>query len=89
MVARAPRHAPQDDADCLPQRPADRVLVRHVRRNLTHGRLTQAPQRGPHRPLRRVTYAHVPRVLGEVCGRRVAPIALVDHRGHGHYLVMV
>ena len=38
----------------------------------------KAPQRGPHRLLRRVAHAHVPRVLGEVGGGHVAPVALVD-----------
>ena len=81
MVARAPRHAPQDDADGLPQRPAVRVLVRHVRRYLAHVRLDQAPQHGPDGLLRGISHTDIPRVLAEVGGRHVAPVALPDLGG--------
>jgi len=47
-------------------------------RHLARVRLTQAPQRLPHRLLRRVPYPHVLRVLDEVRGRHAAPVALVD-----------
>ena len=58
-----------------------RPLRPRPHRHLARVRLTQAPQRGPHRLLRRVAHAHVPRVLGEVGGRHVAPVALADLDG--------
>ena len=62
----------EDTVSAPSSRPAD------ARRHLARVRLAQAPQRAPHRLPRRVTHADIPRVLGEIRGRHVAPVALVD-----------